>query len=90
MSSTSILLVLQVFEDGATHCGRLKTLSRTIVKSCYKDVLDPDIMDDHNSNQAAMVVSNNVTKILENSLFLVATEPDENVSFFKTILMRNG
>ena len=74
-------LVSQVFEDGSTYRGRLKLLSRTVVKACYEDILRPDIMEGHNSDQAAIIVRDNVTKILEDSSFLLATEPDENVSF---------
>lgn len=81
MLLTFILLVFQVFEDGSTYRGRLKLLSRTVVKACYEDVLQPNIMDGHNSDQAATIVRDNVTKILDDSTFLLAAEPDENVSF---------
>ena len=37
-------------------------------------------MDGHNSDQAAMVVRDNITKILDESTFLLG-EPDENVRF---------
>jgi hypothetical protein len=37
-------------------------------------------MEDHNSDQAAMVVRDNVTKSLNDSSFLLAAELDENVS----------
>ena len=78
--------VFQVFEDGATHRGRLKTLGRTIVKAFYEDILQPNIMDGHNSDQAMMVVRDNVTKTLDDSSFLLAAEPDENVSDENLIL----
>jgi hypothetical protein len=72
--------LFQVFEDGSSYRGRLKLLSRTIVKACYKDIIQPNIMEDHNSDQAAMVVRDNVTKSLNDSSFLLAAELDENVS----------
>ena len=38
-------------------------------------------MEDHNSDQAAMIVRDNVAKILKDSSFLLAAVPNENVSF---------
>lgn len=43
-------------------------------------------MDGHNSDQAMMVVRDNVTKTLDDSSFLLAAEPDENVSDENLIL----
>jgi hypothetical protein len=80
-SSTFIPFISQVFEDGSTYRGRLKLLGRTIVKAYYGDTLQPNIMEGHNSDQAMIIVRDNVTTILEDSSFLLATEPDENVSF---------
>lgn len=76
-----IPLIPQVFEDGSTYRGRLKTLGRNVVKACYKDTIQPDIEECHNSDQAKIVVRDNVANILKDSLFLLATKPDENVSF---------
>ena len=76
-----ISLVFQVFEDGSTYRGRLKFLGRTIVKSCYENILNPNIMEDHNSDQASMIVRDNVAETLRESTFLLAAELDENVSF---------
>ena len=70
----------QVFEDGSSYRGRLKLLGRTIVKSYY-DATHDDIEVDHNSDQAVAVIKDKVTAILQDSSFLRATEPDENVSF---------
>jgi hypothetical protein len=79
--STSIIpIVSQVFEDGATYRGRLKTLGRTVVKMFYADLLQPDITEGHNSDQVLMVIKDNVTTALADSSFLLATERDENVS----------
>jgi hypothetical protein len=74
-------LVFKVFEDGSTHRGRLKLLGRIIVKTYYEDVLQPDITEGHNSDQATMIIRDKVTTILDDSSFLLASEPDENVSF---------
>ena len=82
-------LFSQVFEDGSTYRGRLKLLGRIVVKAYYRDTLQPDIVEGHNSDQVRMVVRDNVTKILEDSSFLCATELDENVSL-KIILMLNS
>lgn len=81
LSTFIILFVFQVFEDGSTYRGRLKLLGRTVVKACYEDLLQPEIMECHNSDQAEMVVRDNVTKALGDSSFLLAAELDENVSF---------
>ena len=43
-------------------------------------------MEGHNSDQVAMIVRDNVAKVLKDSSFLLAAEPDENVSL-KTVLM---
>jgi len=78
---STFIPLFQVFEDGSTYRGRLKSLCRTTVKACYKDILQPDIMEDLNSDQATRIVRDNVSKILNDSSFLLAAEPDENVSF---------
>jgi hypothetical protein len=78
-------LLFQVFEDGATYRGRLKLIGRTVVKAYYQDILQPDITECHNSDQAAAAVRDGVSQILDDSSFLLAAEPDENVSF-KTVL----
>ncbi|KAF8811157.1 hypothetical protein BYT27DRAFT_7208610 [Phlegmacium glaucopus] len=67
-----------VFEDGSTYRGRLKTLGRSIVKLYYKDALEPDIRINHNSDQQAETIRENVASLLKDSLFLLATELDEN------------
>lgn len=79
--SSLFSLVFKVFEDGSTHRGRLKSLGRTVVKSFYGDVLRPDIMEGHNSDQEARIIGDKVNDILEDSSFLLASELDENVSF---------
>ena len=81
-----MLLISQVFEDSSTYCGHLKLLGHVVVKTCYEDTLKPNIMECHNLDQAMMVIRDNVTNILQDSSFLLATEPDENVSF-ESILM---
>lgn len=80
-------LISQVFQDGSTYRGRLKLLCRVIVKACYEDMLHPNIVEGHNSDQAIMTVRDNVTKILQDSTFLLATEPDENVSLNSKIIL---
>ena len=74
-------LISQVFEDGSTYRGRLKLLGRSIVKIHYEDTLQPNIMNGCNSDQAMMMVRDNVAKILNDSSFLISNELDENVSF---------
>jgi hypothetical protein len=86
--STFIPVVSQVFEDGASYHGRLKLLGRTIVKEYYEDVLQPNIMEGHNSDQAMMIVRDNVTATLQDSSFLLAAEPDENVRFKNPFMYR--
>ena len=81
LTLTTFPLLFQVFEDGSTYRGRLKALTRTIVKTCYADIIQPNIMEGHNSDQAAMVVRDNVSKTLKDSSFLRAAQLDDNVSF---------
>ena len=51
-------------------------------------MLQPDIVEGHNLDQAIMTIRDNVTKILQDLTFLLATKPNENVSFnLKIILM---
>lgn len=75
-----LALVFQVFEDGSTYRGRLKILGRIIVKAYYKNLLEPNITECHNSDQVTKLVQENVNKVLEDSSFLRAAEADENVS----------
>ena len=82
-----VSLISQVFQDGSTYRGRLKLLCRVVVKACYEDMLQPNIVEGHNSDQAIMTIRDNVTKILQDSTFLLATEPDENVSLNSNIIL---
>jgi hypothetical protein len=87
-SSTFIPVVSQVFEDGASYRGRLKLLGRTIVKLYYGDLLQADITEGHNSDQAMMIIRDNVTATLQDSSFLLG-EPDGNVSFENPFMSRS-
>jgi hypothetical protein len=73
------LIYPQVFEDGATYRGRLKTLGRQIVKALYSDAISPYIDYNLNSDQYAHLVGQNITELLEESTFLLAKELDMNV-----------
>jgi hypothetical protein len=80
---------LSTFDTRDDHYnGRLKLLGRTIVKEYYEDVLQPNIMEGHNSDQAMMIVRDNVTATLQDSSFLLAAEPDENVRFENPFMYR--
>lgn len=76
---THFRFVFQIFEDGATYHGRLKTLGRHIVKSFYSDMIFPNVDGNLNSDQYHQLVSQNVTGLLSEASFLLAREHDEQV-----------
>ena len=51
-----VSLISQVFQDGSTYRGRLKLLCRVVVKACYEDMLQPNIVEGHNLDQAIMIM----------------------------------
>ena len=63
----------------------MKLLGHMIVK-VYYDELHHNITEGHNSDQVMMVVRDNVTAILQDSSFLLASELNENVSFKNTFI----
>lgn len=56
-------------------------MGRDIVKSHFRAELSPDIDYDHNSSQREQIISDNVEKLIEGSLFLQGPL-DRNVSVF--------
>ena len=81
LTLTTFPLLFQVFEDGSTYHGCLKALTRTIIKTYYADIIQPNIVEGHNSDQAAMVVRDTISKTLKDLSFLCAAQLDDNVSF---------
>ncbi|KAH9172291.1 hypothetical protein EDB89DRAFT_2069955 [Lactarius sanguifluus] len=67
-----------IFDDGPSYRGRMKTMARDIVKSHFKAELNPSLTFGHNSSEQAQVISDAVRNTLQNSLFLVGPELDEN------------
>jgi hypothetical protein len=61
---------LQIFEDGASYRGRLKTMAREVVKFYYKDAFNSDIEHCHNSDQRDNAISKKIKKLIDESLFL--------------------
>ena len=51
----------------------------------YKDALQPDIRVNYNSAQHEAIISDNVTHLLKDSLFLLASENDENVRIISCV-----
>lgn len=76
--------LLQIFEDGAAYRGRLKALGRDVIKIHFRAELDPVIEYDHNSSQREKIIADNITKTIEESLFLQGPL-DRKVSFFVMI-----
>ncbi|KAH9164867.1 hypothetical protein EDB89DRAFT_1911835 [Lactarius sanguifluus] len=68
-----------IFDDGPSYRGRMKTMARDIVKSHFKAELNPSLTFGHNSSEQAQVISDAVRNTLQNSLFLVGPELDENI-----------
>lgn len=58
----------------------MKTLARQVVALYYKAELDPVIEHGHNSNQREEVIAGNVSRLVDESLFLQGPL-DTNVSF---------
>ena len=75
-----LIFGFQIFEDGATYRGRMKTLARQVVSFHYKAKLDPIIEHCHNLDQRDEAISRNVRQLIEESLFLQGP-PDANASF---------
>ena len=75
----SLIPCFQIFEDGATYRGRMKSMGREVVKIHYRAALYPVIDYCHNSDQREQIISDNVKKLIEDSLFLQGP-PDVNVS----------
>jgi hypothetical protein len=59
----------------------LKTLAREVVKFHYKDTFDSKIDYCHNSNQQDEAISENVKRLIDESLFLQGPRDDEVISF---------
>lgn len=74
----------QVFNDGASYRGRLKTKARDIVEIFYADALRPSVME-CNSDQYQQMVAKNVKSLLDDSSFLLAPELDDQVIPFITL-----
>ena len=68
----------QIFEDGATYWGWMKTLARQVVSFHFKNEFYPMIEEDHNSDQRDNIIAGNVKKLIDESLFLQGP-PDINV-----------
>lgn len=63
----------------------MKTMGRDVVKLHYRADLDPEINYCHNSDQREDIISKNVTKLIDDSLFHQGPL-DSNVSFFFIII----
>ena len=71
---------LQVFEEGTTSRGRMKTTARDVVRLFYKDDLYPDLDFCHNSAQLEELVADNVKKLLKDSRFHIGLKLDAQVN----------
>ena len=70
--------IFQIFKDGATYHGHMKTHGHYIVKTYYSNAINPTTEDDMNSNQYECLIGENVTKLLNESLFMLG-KCDANV-----------
>jgi hypothetical protein len=72
------LTLLQIFEDGATYRGQLKTLCRNLTAVHLTSDLTPHIEHSHNQLEYYELVKDNVKKLLKKAFFLQGGQ-DENV-----------
>lgn len=81
MLSLHFSLLSQIFEDGPTTRGKLKTKTHTLFKQHYKKIIKPIINRGHNSDELIEIVRSGVKELLKDSQFLRGGY-DENVSLF--------
>lgn len=60
----------QIFEDGASYRGHMKTLAHEVFKFHYKSALTSDIDDGHNSDQRDQIISDKIKRLTNESLFI--------------------
>ena len=60
----------------------MKTVARDVVRTFYKDHINPTLEFDHNSEQLIELVQGNVNKLIKESVFHMGLTLDVNVSFF--------
>ena len=58
----------------------MKSAGRVIVKKCFAKILQPKIQGSHNSLDEERTIAENVSEVIDKSLFLKALDEDENVS----------